>query len=273
MEHKESPALRFLYGTAPGRLLLRPLCSPALSRLCGRLLDAPVSRPLIGPFVRKNGIDLADYVPRRYASFNEFFCRRIRPELRPVSGAPEALVCPCDGLLSAYPVTDGLVLPIKQSRYRIDELLGGDPAAAQYRDGLCLVFRLCVDHYHRYCFLDSGTALRRRFLPGVLHTVRPIALAREPVFVRNCREYTVMQTEHLGLVTQIEVGAMLVGKIANHDKPRFVRGEEKGMFRYGGSTVVVLLQSGAARLDPGILRASRELPVRMGQRIGTALKL
>ena len=55
---RDGAALRFLYHTPLGRLLLRPLCARPLSRLCGRFLDSPLSKPLIRPFVRRNGIRL-----------------------------------------------------------------------------------------------------------------------------------------------------------------------------------------------------------------------
>ena len=81
-----------------------------------------------------------------------------------------------------------------------------------------------------------------------------------------------MQTEHFGKAVQIEVGAMLVGKIENlHGAGSFTRGEEKGRFLYGGSTVVLLLQKNAAQIDDRFLKASargEELAVRMGERIG-----
>ena len=117
-------------------------------------------------------------------------------------------MAPCDGLLSVYKITEGLVLPIKQSRYTIADLLGNDPAAAVFQDGVCLVFRLCVQHYHRYAYADDGVILKKRFLPGQLHTVRPVALSALPVFTRNCREYTVMDTRNFGRLAQIEVGAI-----------------------------------------------------------------
>ena len=254
--------------------MLKLASSRGLSRLCGRFLDTSLSRPLIRRFIRQYHIQTSDYTTQQFACFNDFFSRQIRPELRPIPQQPEALICPCDGLLSAYRISAGTVLPIKQSTYTISELLGGDPVAAQYDNGLCLVFRLCVDHYHRYCYLDSGRKGGNVFLPGKLHTVRPIALAARPVFVQNCRAYTVMETDHLGPVVQVEVGAMLVGKIQNHHGAcRFRRGEEKGMFRYGGSTIVVLLEPGRAELQDAIWQAARrgvETPVRMGQIIGTA---
>ena len=270
---EDGAALRFLYCTVPGRGILRLLSARALSRLCGRFLDSRASRMLIAPFVRRNGIRLEDYVQERYRCFNDCFTRRIRPELRPVETSPDALIAPCDGFLSVYAIREGSVIPAKQSRYTVSELLGGDEAAARFYGGTCLVFRLCVEHYHRYCYPDDGRVLRTGFIPGELHTVRPIALERMPVFVRNCRAYALLETGHLGLVAQIEVGAMLVGKIENHRAPeRFERGEEKGMFRYGGSTVILLVEPGRLEISPRALAladAEMEIPVRMGERIAS----
>ena len=267
-------ALHFLYHTAPGRTLLKAAASRRVSRVCGAYLDSPLSRGLIRPFVKSHDIAMVNYVPRHYGSFNEFFTREIRPELRPVDRRPEALIAPCDGRLSAYRIEKGTVIPIKQSAYTVSDLLGGDETAELYHEGICLVFRLCVDDYHRYCFPDAGSRVGGAFLPGVLHTVRPVALSRMPVFVQNCREYTVMETENFGTVTQVEVGAMLVGKIYNHPgKDRFQRGEEKGMFLYGGSTVALLLEKDRALLPESLFSDTamgREVPVRMGQSIGLA---
>ena len=164
------------------------------------------------------------------------------------------------------------MIPVKQSRYTISSLLGGDSVSENYQNGICLVFRLRVDHYHRYCYVDSGVKGENVFLPGKLHTVRPIALEQFPVFVQNCREYTVIKTENFGEAVQMEVGALLVGKIKNHHGPGEVRrGEEKGMFLYGGSTVIVLLEEGRAYLPEELYQAAEngiETPVKMGQRIG-----
>lgn len=272
---KESAALVFLYRTVPGRMLLKLLIGRGLSQAAGRVLSSPVSRPLIAPFIRKNGIDLTDYAEEDYSCFNDFFCRRIRPERRPLPADPAELMAPCDGLLSAYRITDGMVLPIKQSRYSVSDLLGMDAAARRFRDGVCLVFRLCVDNYHRYCYVDNGQKGPNVFLPGVLHTVRPIALESVPVFVRNCREYTIMETAHFGTVAQIEIGALLVGRIDNRDGAGPIRrGEEKGRFLYGGSTVVLLLEKDRVSFDEALFNATAngiETPVVLGQVLGRAV--
>lgn len=272
---RKERTLRFLYHTRPGRMLLRPLTCRPVSRASGRFLDSRMSKPLIRPFVRKNHIRLEDYYADDFRCFNDCFTRKIREPLRPIDRRPESFIAPCDGLLSVYPVEGDTVLPVKQSRYTISDLLEDEVLAARYRDGLCLVFRLCVDHYHRYCYVDDGSKSENRFLPGKLHTVRPVALAAGPVFTQNCREVTVLDTQGFGPVTQVEVGAMLVGKIHNHHGAGpIVRGQEKGMFLYGGSTVILLVEKGRVALSPALLEASargEETPVIMGQPIGTAI--
>lgn len=271
----DSFALRFLYDTALGRLVLKPLSSRTVSRVCGSFLDSKASKPLIKRFVKKYDIDLSEYENEDYKSFNAFFTRRINPAARPIDAEPASLIAPCDGFLSAYRITENTVIPVKQSRYTISSLLGGDPVARKFLNGICLVYRLCVDNYHRYCYLDSGKNVRKAFIKGRLHTVRPIALERLPVFTENCREYTVMKTDNFGEVVQIEVGAMLVGKIRNHQVSRFSRGDEKGMFLYGGSTVIILLQDGSAHIPEDVFRSTEEgleIPIKMGQKIGQKQK-
>lgn len=265
-------ALGFLYGTAIGRAFLKVLTAVWLSKLCGAFLDSRLSKPLIKGFIKSNGIDLNDYTDQNFGCFNDCFCRKIRPELRPIDTDDNHLIAPCDGSLSAYKISGDTVLPVKQSLYTVDELLGGDPKAKDFYDGVCLVFRLAVDNYHRYCYFDDGTKGENTFIKGKLHTVRPIALGAYPVFKQNCREYTVIESNNFGTAIQVEVGAMLVGKIKNHHgRHTFNRGDEKGTFLYGGSTIILLLKKGAAKLDEKYFTATEngnETPVKMGECIG-----
>ncbi|MGM9602118.1 MAG: phosphatidylserine decarboxylase [Faecousia sp.] len=273
MEKKEKGVLSFLYTTVPGRAVLKVLTARPVSKIAGAFCDCPLSKPLIKGFVKKNGIDLSEYVTSQFSCFNDCFTRKIKPELRPVCMAGDALVSPCDGLLSAYQIEKGMVFPAKQSSYSVASMLRDDALAGEFEGGTVLVIRLCVQHYHRYCYLDSGTKGENKFIKGCLHTVRPIALENRPVFCENCREYTVMDTENFGRVIQCEIGAMLVGRILNHHGAgQMKRGEEKGMFLYGGSTVVLLLQKDAATLPESYFEATQqgvETPVKYGEKIGT----
>ncbi|MBQ6552085.1 MAG: phosphatidylserine decarboxylase [Clostridia bacterium] len=266
----ESKSVIFLYNNAFGRLCLKIIKRRWLSRLCGKYLDSRLSKHLIKKFVKKNNIDLSQYYADDFKCFNDCFCRQIREGYRPIDAEASALISPCDGLLTAYSISGDTVLPVKQSKYTIASLLRDEKLAERFEDGLCLIFRLCVDNYHRYCYFDGGKKEDNVFIPGFLHTVRPTALEALPVFVENCREYTLMHTDNFGDAVQIEVGAMLVGKIDNyHGVHKFARGEEKGRFLYGGSTVILLIEKGRASVDEAFkLDSGEEIPVVMGQRIG-----
>ncbi len=265
-------SLTFLYKTVCGRLFLKLLSTRAVSKLSGVFLDSRLSSFLINSFARKNNIVLDDYELEGIKSFNEFFRRKIKAGKRVFDTEPEHLCAPCDGLLSVWNIQKDTVIPVKQSVYTVERLLQDAQLASEYEDGLCLVFRLCVNHYHRYAYVDSGKKGVNIFIPGVLHTVRPIALETLPVFTENCREYTVIENPVFGKLVQMEVGAMLVGRIVNLEgEGTAVRGKEKGFFEYGGSTIIVLLKKDSAKIKDEILSnsiAGIETPVKMGEQIG-----
>lgn len=271
MKEKESLGLRFLYHTIIGRVCLKGLSSRWLSKMIGHFLDSKWSRFLIPKFIKKNKIEITDYYSDNFQSFNDCFTRKIREGKRIIEQNKDCFISPCDGLLSVYKIKEGLIISIKQSEYSIYSLLKNKELANKYQDGMCLVFRLCVHHYHRYCYIDSGRKGKNVFIAGKLHTVRPIALESFPVFTENSREYTVLDTDHFGVVTQIEVGALLVGKIKNyHEEYRFFKGEEKGVFLYGGSTIILLLEKETVNISKHILEKTKfgeEYEVKMGEKI------
>ncbi len=270
-------SLTFLYKTKTGRFFLKPLASRAVSKLCGAFLDSPLSAFLIKGFVKNNNINLDDYQTDGIKTFNQFFRRKIKEGRRPFNMEPDILCAPCDGLLSVWNISDDTVIPVKQSEYTVSSLLKDKELASEYNGGLCLVFRLCVDNYHRYAYADGGKKGPNVFIPGILHTVRPIALECRPVFVENCREYTCIESPVFGKMVQMEVGAMLVGRIVNLEGEGMAdRGKEKGFFEYGGSTIILLLKKDAARIDDLYIQNSAngiESPVKMGQVIGTSVTL
>lgn len=268
-------SLNFLYKTIPGRFFLKPLASRPLSKLAGAYLDSQLSACLIKNFAKNNNINLDDYETDGIKTFNQFFRRKIKEGKRPFDMEPSHLCTPCDGLLSVWNISDDTVLPVKQSQYTISSLLRDKELASEYKDGLCLVFRLCVDNYHRYAYADSGKKGPNIFIPGVLHTVRPIALETRPVFVENCREYTTIESPEFGKLVQMEVGAMLVGRIVNLEgEGKAERGKEKGFFEYGGSTIILLVKKDMVKLRQDILdnsQAGIERPVKMGEMIGSKI--
>ena len=266
--------LAALYGCAAGRLLLKPLTAPGLSRLAGRFLSTKLSCVFIKPFIKSNRIDMSQFEPVEYASYNDFFSRRIRPGVRPVDMDPEHLISPADSKLTALPITENGRFTLKHTEYTVGSLLKNPALASEYVDGWALIFRLTVDDYHRYCYAFDAEKGENVVIPGRLHTVNPIANDFFPIYKENAREYTILRTERFGDIIAMEVGALLVGKIVNHHGAATVRrGQEKGYFQFGGSTVVLLLKKDAAALDDDILENSQqgiETVVKYGEKIGIA---
>lgn len=269
---KQDSSLEFLYGSFYGRLILKILTKPFVSKIVGAYMNSQRSCKMIDGFIAKQEIDMTQFEEREFVSYNDFFTRKIKPEKRNVDFDENSLISPCDSKLSAYPINDDSVFYIKNSYYSVLDILGGNEKAKEFSGGICLIFRLAVDDYHRYCYFDNGEKGDNFFVKGELHTVKPIALNKFNIYKRNCREYSFLQTENFGEVAQIEVGAMMVGKIKNlHQKHKFKRGEEKGMFEFGGSTIVVLLKKDSAVIDSDIVLNTQngiETAVKFGEKIG-----
>ena len=277
-ENTQDKLLRTLYNSLPGCLILKPLVHPCISRIGGYFLDSPLSTFLIRPFVRSSGISLRGCetpAGGAYRSFNAFFTRSLKETARPFSQDPDILCSPCDGLVSAYPISRKQHLSIKHTDYTVSQLLRDDKLASRYMGGTALVFRLTVSDYHRYAYIDSGLRSSYRRIPGVLHTVNPAAAVCRPVYKENTREYSLLRSRGFGTVLMMEVEAMMVGKIVNHHKAYtrldVFRGQEQGYFAFGGSTVILLFEPGQATVDKDILRNTAldiETKVKMGEAIG-----
>lgn len=270
----DAPSVKFLYETKAGGLVLRLITRRWLSRLVGAYLDGRLSKCMIKGYVKRHQIRTEDFISEKYRSFNAFFTRKIRSELRPFDLSPAALCSPCDGKLTVLPVTERGEFQVKGFTYTAESLLRNEPLARKFYGGLCLIFRLTVSDYHRYHYFDGGYRENGVFIKGRLHTVQPTALEKRRVFTENCREYTVLHTENFGEAVQTEVGALMVGRIVNDSPQTFSRGDEKGRFEFGGSTVILLLSKGAAVIEEEILENSRlgyETTVKCGERIGSAV--
>lgn len=272
-ENGQDRLLAFIYGHAVTRLLIRPLLSPIVSRIGGAFLNTRISKLGIRPFVKSNGIDLSIYEKQEFTSYNEFFTRKIRAAERPADMRENVLISPSDGKVSVYPIEENGTFRIKHTPYTVRQLLRDDKLADRYMGGWIYVIRLTVDDYHRYCYVADGRKSRQRKIRGVLHTVNPVANDYYPIYKMNSREYCLLKTKELGTILLMEVGALMVGKISNHeeDSAQVKRGDEKGMFEFGGSTIVVMTEPGMAEPDKDIIqntKAQAETLVKMGEPIG-----
>ena len=264
--------LKGLYGTVLGRKFLKILINPTISKLGGAVLSTKMSSLLVKPFIKANNIDMSDYTERAYASFNDFFTRDLKPGKRFINRDKEVLISPSDGRVSVYEIDDNMTFNIKDSYYTIESLTHSKKAANYYKGGTCVIIRLCVDNYHRYCYIDNGYKTTNKFIEGVLHTVNPVACEYYDIYKENSRECSLLHTENFGKVMQIEVGALMVGKIVNYDQVACIhRGDEKGKFEFGGSTIVLLFKKDTVDIDDDLIENTKngyETAVKMGERIG-----
>ena len=265
-------AIRFVYGTVFGRLLAKGiLCRKFVSDIYGWWQKSSLSKGKVEKFMEQYDIKVDDCTQQTFPNFNAFFTRK-RKCIQDLT-APKELPAIADSKLSALPIGRDTRFTVKDVDYTVAELLENEDLAKAYEGGMCLIFRLAPDDYHRYSFPDRGTAEDTHEIKGVLHTVNPIAGTMK-VYRRNTRHYTVLRTEHFGEMIQMEVGALLVGKICNHGHRSFKKLEEKGYFAYGGSTVILLCKKNTVAIDRDILDYSAqgiETKVSLGERIGEAL--
>ena len=264
----------FLYRSAPGRILFQALQKAGAFRLAARFLHSRASRRMIPGYIEKNGIDMSPFAGQAYDSFASFFARK-REDV-PFASDPRTLISPCDSLLSVYPVTGDLSIPMKGSVYSLPDLLPDSALAASFQNGLCLVFRLEASDYHHFCCFDDGRLTASGFLAGQLHSVQPVALEQFPVFRLNRRWWSVLETAHFGRAVQIEVGAMAVGGVSfSIGKGSFRRGDDMGNFELAGSTVLLFLEPSVRKhliLSDSVtpaLDGKTEVRVKIGSAIGT----
>ena len=174
--------LEKIYGSVAGRMLIRPLVTPVVSIAMGKLLDSRLSAAAVKPFIRFNHLDMSDYEKRKYISYNDFFKRKIREGARHIDMEPGHFISPCDCRVSVYPVDEKARLHIKQTEYTIDELLRNPSLGKRYQGGYVWVLRLCVQDYHRYIYPDNAAESGRIRIPGILHTVNPLANDAYPIY-------------------------------------------------------------------------------------------
>jgi phosphatidylserine decarboxylase len=225
-----------------------------------------------------------EYESGPFESFNEFFIRKFRPGVRPFEAEPSRFSAPAEGRYLVFPsVGEKTPLPIKGATLNGPALIGADlkdsdrPSSLRgvdleaFKNGPGFIARLCPVDYHRFHFPDSSRVIASARLHGPLHSVNPIALRRYgDLLFRNEREVTLLETKNFGKLAYVEVGAICVGKIVQtYSKDRELkRGEEKGYFLFGGSTVIVIGEPGRFEFDADLVEKSRsglECLLRLGE--------
>ena len=271
--------IKWAYGSTSGKTLSELLFKRKfLSYYYGKLQDRPSSIKKIARFIKDLEIDMAEAIKedaKDYQSFNEFFIRELKPGTREVVKDEDLLASPADGRVFAYENIDiDRVLQVKGLEYSLGELLGDVKLAERFQGGAYYIIRLCPADYHRFHFCDSGTPRDYQKIKGFYYSVNPMALKKvAQLYCKNKREITLFDTDNFGTMAFVEVGAAAVGTIVQTYKPgeKVKKGEEKGYFKFGGSTVILFFEQGKVKVDEDILKnteAGYETKINMGERIG-----
>lgn len=280
--------LQLLYGTSwIARLFsfffLYPMTHfPIFSRLYGSFQKSRLSRYKVRPFIRKFHVNEEEFLDPAHAfsCFNDFFIRKLKPETRPIANGGDVAVLPADARYLVYPdiqAADGFV--VKNQKFSLEELLQNSTLAHKYARGSLVLARLCPVDYHRFHFPCNGIPDAAQEIKGPLYSVNPIALKKNiQILSHNKRVITSLHTKHFGTILYIEVGATYVGTIHQTYVPgeHYAKGDEKGYFSFGGSSLILLFEPFRIQFDQDLLDASyRKVETRglMGQSLGRALPL
>jgi len=260
------------------RALPRTRVSRAVGRLCDADIPAGLSRAIVQLYVQAYRVDLEECAPCEgaYRNFDQFFTRQLKPGRRTICSSAREIASPADGRIEAIGPIDGDgTLLVKKRPYQVADLVGDDTDAARYQGGQFAVVYLSPRDYHRVHAPVSGHVTRVRSMPGDLFPVNAIGERHVPsLFSKNRRVAIVIDTEGLGRVTVVMVGAIIVGRITvdvipGPDVPlgdhpitpgRAVqKGDEIGVFHLGSTAIVFV--------EPGVTAPfARAIgPVRLGQ--------
>lgn len=266
--------LYWLYYNPVGQLSLNTMVkNKFLSTWYGRQMDKPSSKEKIEGFVQDFNMDLSEAVKKDFDSFNDFFYRELKKEARPINIDSSVFVSPADGKVLAYSDISKQDFIVKGYRFDVDEYFQDKVLADKYRKGSLMIFRLCPTDYHRYHFPISGEVIKEVKVSGDYFSVSPIALKKKIELISaNKREYTLIRTRDFGDVVMSEVGATMVGSmVSTYPSSRIDKGQEKGYFKFGGSTVILFFEEGEVEIDSDLLLNSQrdlETSVLMGERVG-----
>ncbi|WP_138206549.1 phosphatidylserine decarboxylase [Haloimpatiens lingqiaonensis] len=269
--------LNWTYSSPMGMKFLEAvLKKKVFSKLYGHYCDCSLSKRKIPGFIREFSIDTKEFKRHDFRNFNDFFIRELNKDARNISLENNILISPCDGKVLAYDHVDiDSLIQVKGITYSLQELIGNKNIAENYTDGCCLIFRLCPTDYHRFHFVDEGKCSPTQKITGHYYSVNPIALKNvKKLFCQNKREWSILSSKNFNEVLYIEVGATCVGSIIQTYTPNndVKKGDEKGLFKFGGSTVIIFFQKNSVKIHQDILKQTQlgyECSVILGEPIGT----
>lgn len=272
-------ALRFLYGSHRLSNACRSIISgnSLVSRLYGSLMKSRFSKRQILPFIENYQIDTDEFLdsPSSFQSFNDFFIRKLKPSCRPIDSAKNSLIIPADGRYLFYEKIADFC--IKGKRFDLKSFLLDPELSERYREGSMVIARLCPTDYHRFHFPCDCIPSEALQINGCYFSVNPVAIKQNlAIFWENKRALTILESTIFGKILYVEVGATNVGSILQTYLPgkAYAKGEEKGYFSFGGSSIVLLFEKGRVQFCEDLLSATArglEIKCLLGQKMGTGL--
>jgi len=266
--------LNWLYNNPVGVVSLDVMVSrKGLSEWYGNRMDQPESASKVSEFVNEYNIDLSEAQKQEFTSFNDFFYRKLKDGARPFDSNPEVVISPADGKVFAYQDISNQDFIVKGYRFNLAEYFLDEELASEYDGGSLIIVRLCPTDYHRFHFPLSGDIWMKANFDGDYYSVSPIALRKKiELLCMNKRAFVIINNDYFGDVIVSEVGATMVGSIIQTYKDdRVEKGQEKGYFKFGGSTVILFFKKGAIRIDQDLLENTKrglETAILMGDQIG-----
>jgi phosphatidylserine decarboxylase len=268
--------MSWLYTSPLGRRV-RPLLleSRRVHEAVDWYADTSMSRRHIDYAIRTYGIDLDEVqVPDRgFASFNDFFTRKLEPRARPYDRDPDVLVSPADGQLYVLPeLRRDTELVVKGVPFELRQLLANDDEAKLFDGGSAGMFRLYARDCHRIYFPCSGVVHAPRRIAGHYYAVTPFPGNDISHFARNQRVVTRFDSDAFGPLAFVDIGGFCISSIVSTATPgaHVEKADEKSYFRYGGSTLVMLATRGTVAYEPRFVAASAagaETPIKIGERV------
>jgi len=265
-----------------------------LSRIAGKVAECEtpaLKNKIIRWFIDKYDVNMSEALlesPEDFKHFNDFFTRELKPGMREIDLANNAIVSPVDGAISQQGAIDEeQIFQAKGQSFSVVELLGGSTKRAEpFMGGDFSTIYLSPKDYHRIHMPCAGTLREMVHIPGKLFSVNPVTAENVPrLFARNERVAAIFDTE-FGPMAMVLVGAMIVASVEtvwsglvptgqrdvhtttyDDGKIRLEKGEEMGRFKLG-STVVLAFPKGSMEFNKAL---KAESAVRMGQNFGTIL--
>jgi phosphatidylserine decarboxylase len=271
--------LNFLHANPIGKFLMNHIFSSRLSNQVINLYNyTKMSRQDIGSFVDKYRIDSDELEKplKEFKNFGEFFIRRLKPGTRPFDDTANSIIAPCDCLIQSInlDIGESTRFMVKGGTFLLEELVEDSTLAARFKGGSLIVFYLAPYNTHHFVYPVSGKLTRHYRLGKKYFSVNSISIKNgfNPFF-QNRRDVSLILTDEQVPVLMVEVGGFYAGRIIqeNIEPGSKLKGDQKGYFELGGSTVVMTFPKGKINLDEDLLGMEKDgvaTLLKQGERIG-----